>query len=76
VPRSVILNSGRPNVNYVRPNVNTVRTHINSGRTNVNSVRPRVSIDHPLKNMEDNGIFNSGCSGHMTGNKDHLDDFV
>ncbi|GKA48822.1 putative ribonuclease H-like domain-containing protein [Tanacetum coccineum] len=31
--------------------------------------------DHPLKNMEDRGIFNSGCSGHMTNNKDHLDDF-
>ncbi|GKE46437.1 hypothetical protein Tco_1477695, partial [Tanacetum coccineum] len=25
--------------------------------------------------MEDRGIFDSGCSGHMTGNKDHLDDF-
>ncbi|GJT39805.1 putative ribonuclease H-like domain-containing protein [Tanacetum coccineum] len=32
-------------------------------------------LDHPLKNMEDRGIFDSGCSGHMTGNKDHLDDF-
>ncbi|GJW06705.1 putative ribonuclease H-like domain-containing protein [Tanacetum coccineum] len=31
--------------------------------------------DHPLKNIEDRGIFDSGCSGHMTGNKDHLDDF-
>ncbi|GKF18612.1 hypothetical protein Tco_0063530, partial [Tanacetum coccineum] len=31
--------------------------------------------DHPLKNMEDGGIFDSGYSGHMTGNKDHLDDF-
>ncbi|GJT42172.1 retrovirus-related pol polyprotein from transposon TNT 1-94 [Tanacetum coccineum] len=31
--------------------------------------------DHPLKNMVDIGIFDSGCSGHMTGNKDHLDDF-
>ncbi|GJT62664.1 ribonuclease H-like domain-containing protein [Tanacetum coccineum] len=31
--------------------------------------------DHPHKNMEDRGIFDSGCSGHMTGNKDHLDDF-
>ncbi|GKD78694.1 hypothetical protein Tco_1341315, partial [Tanacetum coccineum] len=31
--------------------------------------------DHPLKNMEDRGIFDSGCPGHMTGNKDHLDDF-
>ncbi|GJW74090.1 retrovirus-related pol polyprotein from transposon TNT 1-94 [Tanacetum coccineum] len=31
--------------------------------------------EHPLKNMVDRGIFNSGCSGHMTGNKDQLDDF-
>ncbi|GKF57237.1 putative ribonuclease H-like domain-containing protein, partial [Tanacetum coccineum] len=31
--------------------------------------------DHPLKNMEDRDIFDSGCSTHMTGNKDHLDDF-
>ncbi|GJR40755.1 ribonuclease H-like domain-containing protein [Tanacetum coccineum] len=35
----------------------------------------QTPIDHPLKNMEDIGIFNSGCSRHMTGNKDHLDDF-
>ncbi|GKG62932.1 hypothetical protein Tco_0636663, partial [Tanacetum coccineum] len=27
--------------------------------------------DHPLKNMVDRGIFDSGCSGHMIGNKDH-----
>ncbi|GJV73306.1 hypothetical protein Tco_1493301 [Tanacetum coccineum] len=31
--------------------------------------------DHPLKNMVDKGIFDSGCSGHMTGNKDQLEDF-
>ncbi|GJY48603.1 putative ribonuclease H-like domain-containing protein [Tanacetum coccineum] len=31
--------------------------------------------DHPLKNMVDRGIFNSGGSGHMTGNKDQLEDF-
>ncbi|GKE11552.1 putative ribonuclease H-like domain-containing protein, partial [Tanacetum coccineum] len=33
------------------------------------------NLDHPLKNIEDRGIFDSGCSGHITGNKDHLDDF-
>ncbi|GKB18899.1 hypothetical protein Tco_0852822 [Tanacetum coccineum] len=27
-----------------------------------------IRTDHPLKNMEDRGIFDSGCSGHMTGN--------
>ncbi|GJW08890.1 hypothetical protein Tco_1571313 [Tanacetum coccineum] len=31
--------------------------------------------EHPLKNMVDRGIFDSGCSGHMTGNKDQLEDF-
>ncbi|GJW58936.1 putative ribonuclease H-like domain-containing protein [Tanacetum coccineum] len=31
--------------------------------------------DHPLKNIVDRGIFDSGCSGHMTGNKDQLEDF-
>ncbi|GKB12407.1 putative ribonuclease H-like domain-containing protein [Tanacetum coccineum] len=33
------------------------------------------SSEHPLKNMVDRGIFDSGCSGHMTGNKDQLEDF-
>ncbi|GJW34854.1 ribonuclease H-like domain-containing protein, partial [Tanacetum coccineum] len=31
--------------------------------------------DHLLKNMVDRGIFDSGCSWHMTGNKDQLKDF-
>ncbi|GJV70239.1 ribonuclease H-like domain-containing protein [Tanacetum coccineum] len=192
IPKSVKLNTGRPNINSVRPNINTGRTNINSvrpnintgrtninsvrpnintGRTNVNPVRPRVNTgssnvntvrsrqpvpnktsnsfspkrpqvnqfnqrghfsksyssirrpfakttaqmshshavkgnwgsavktsagynwrnskpnsncdsgptfirtDHPLKNMVDRGIFDSGCSGHMTGNKDQLEDF-
>ncbi|GKA19238.1 putative ribonuclease H-like domain-containing protein [Tanacetum coccineum] len=35
----------------------------------------RTKIDHPLKKMGDRGIFDSRCSGHMTGNKDHLEDF-
>ncbi|GJZ48398.1 putative ribonuclease H-like domain-containing protein [Tanacetum coccineum] len=34
-----------------------------------------IVIDHPLKNMVDRGIFDSGCSWHMTGNKDQLEDF-
>ncbi|GJV73818.1 putative ribonuclease H-like domain-containing protein, partial [Tanacetum coccineum] len=43
--------------------------------SNCNSGSNFIRTDHPLKNMEDRGIFDSGCSGHMTGNKDHLDDF-
>ncbi|GJT88379.1 hypothetical protein Tco_1070096 [Tanacetum coccineum] len=48
------------------------RTRPNS---NYNSGSNFVRTDHPLKNMEDRGIFDSGCSRYMTGNKDHLDDF-
>ncbi|GKA86708.1 hypothetical protein Tco_0808419 [Tanacetum coccineum] len=77
------------NVNSVRQNVNSVRSNVNTGSFNVNTIRTKQPVpvsnsnsfihvrpqDHPLKNMEDRGIFDSGCSGHMTGNKDHLDDF-
>ncbi|GJT02406.1 hypothetical protein Tco_0823575 [Tanacetum coccineum] len=43
--------------------------------SNYNSRSNFVRTDHPLKNMEDRGIIDSGCSTHMTGNRDHLDDF-
>ncbi|GJS06789.1 ribonuclease H-like domain-containing protein [Tanacetum coccineum] len=46
-----------------------------SPNSNCDSGPTFIRTDHPLKNMEDRGIFDSGCSGHMTGNKDHLDDF-
>ncbi|GKE43684.1 hypothetical protein Tco_1470968 [Tanacetum coccineum] len=86
---TVQLNAVRQNSNSVRPNVNTVRQNVNSVRSNVNTVRPKQPVpisnsnsfspvrpqDHPLKNIQDRGIFDSGCKGHMTGNKDHLDDF-
>ncbi|GJS59263.1 putative ribonuclease H-like domain-containing protein [Tanacetum coccineum] len=82
------VNTGRAKVNSVRQNVSSVTSNVNTGSFNVNTVRskqpvstnnsnsfsPVRSQDHPLKNMEDRGIFDSGCSGHMTGNKDHLDD--
>ncbi|GKE78967.1 hypothetical protein Tco_1545087 [Tanacetum coccineum] len=83
------INSVRPNINTGRTNVNSVRPRVRTVSSNVNTVRckepvptrtsnrfsPKRPQDHPLKNMEDRGIFDSGCSGHMTGNKDHLDDF-
>ncbi|GKE93622.1 hypothetical protein Tco_1574717, partial [Tanacetum coccineum] len=61
------------NVNSVRPNVNTGRANVNSVRKNVNSVRSNVNT----------GSFNVNTAKtkqpihtwHMTGNKDHLDDF-
>ncbi|GJU28120.1 retrovirus-related pol polyprotein from transposon TNT 1-94 [Tanacetum coccineum] len=43
--------------------------------SNCNGGPTFIRTDHPLKNMVDRGIFDSGCSGHMTGNKDQLEDF-
>ncbi|GJV67569.1 hypothetical protein Tco_1483078 [Tanacetum coccineum] len=76
----VNVNSVRSNVNTGRTNVNPVRPTVNTGSSNVNTVRSRQPVptktsnsfspkrpqDHPLKNMVDRGIFDSGCSGHMT----------
>ncbi|GJV27103.1 putative ribonuclease H-like domain-containing protein [Tanacetum coccineum] len=47
----------------------------NTGNGVAKPVWNNANRDHPLKNMVDRGIFDSGCSGHMTGNKDQLEDF-
>ncbi|GKA40935.1 ribonuclease H-like domain-containing protein [Tanacetum coccineum] len=48
----------------------TPHSNTNGGPTPDSNVH-----DHPLKHMEHRGIFDSGCSGHMTGNKAHLEDY-
>ncbi|GJW85203.1 hypothetical protein Tco_0158348 [Tanacetum coccineum] len=60
---SAVKTSASYNWRNSRPNFN-----YNSGPT-------YIRTEHPLKNMVDRGIFDSGCSGHMTGNKDQLEDF-
>ncbi|GJY22485.1 putative ribonuclease H-like domain-containing protein, partial [Tanacetum coccineum] len=60
---SAVKSSASYNWRNSRPNFN-----YNSGPT-------FIRTEHPLKNMVDRGIFDSGCSGHMTGNKDQLEDF-
>ncbi|GJS00019.1 putative ribonuclease H-like domain-containing protein [Tanacetum coccineum] len=49
--------------------------HYNRGPTFNRTLNAKRSKDHPLKNMVDRGIFDSGCSGHMTGNKGQLENF-
>ncbi|GJV52179.1 putative ribonuclease H-like domain-containing protein [Tanacetum coccineum] len=46
-----------------------------NSNSNCDSGPTFIRTDHPLKNMVDRGIFDSGCSGHMTCNKDQLEDF-
>ncbi|GJW38253.1 ribonuclease H-like domain-containing protein [Tanacetum coccineum] len=81
------VNAVRPKVNAVSSNINTVRSRqpvpnsLSPKRPQMNQINQRRdfskphSSDNPLKNMVDRGIFDSGCSGHMTGNKDQLEDF-
>ncbi|GJY37821.1 putative ribonuclease H-like domain-containing protein [Tanacetum coccineum] len=60
---SAVKTSASYNWRNTRPNFN-----YNSGPT-------FIRTEHPLKNMVNRGIFDSGCSGHMTDNKDQLEDF-
>ncbi|GJT32132.1 putative ribonuclease H-like domain-containing protein [Tanacetum coccineum] len=84
------VNTGSSNVNIVRSRqpenwgsavktsvgynwrISKPHSNCDSGPTFFRTVNAK---DHPLKNMVDRGIFDSGCSRHMTGNKDQLEDF-
>ncbi|GJV15291.1 putative ribonuclease H-like domain-containing protein [Tanacetum coccineum] len=55
--------------------VNTGKQNVNTARVNRPVLSNQTSQDHPLKHMEHRGIFDSGCSGHMTGNRAHLEDY-
>ncbi|GKE86289.1 hypothetical protein Tco_1560031 [Tanacetum coccineum] len=57
-----------------RTNMQTTRTNILLASINIYPTSFNVQ-DHPLKHMEHRGIFDSGCSGHMTGNRAHLEDY-
>ncbi|GJS31509.1 hypothetical protein Tco_0492129 [Tanacetum coccineum] len=80
------VNTGSSNVNTVRSRQpgnwgSAVKTSAgynwrnSNPNSNCDSGPTFIRTDHPLKNMVDRGIFDSGCSGHMTGNKDQLEDF-
>ncbi|GJR76827.1 hypothetical protein Tco_0089192 [Tanacetum coccineum] len=84
------VNAVSPKINTVRPRQPVSSKTSNSSspkRPQMNQMNQRRDFsrgdlllrnhqqEHPLKNMVDRGIFDSGCSGHMTGNKDQLEDF-
>ncbi|GJR17419.1 putative ribonuclease H-like domain-containing protein [Tanacetum coccineum] len=71
-PRPVQLSNFRPNLSTDSRTINTGRVNVNTAKVNVNT---GYGNDHPLKHMEHRGIFDSGCSGHMTGNRAHLEDY-
>ncbi|GJU30543.1 ribonuclease H-like domain-containing protein [Tanacetum coccineum] len=80
----IVVNTAWPRAafNAARPRiaVNTARP-----RSAVNTARPKVVLKavkgdlvhagNPEQDLQEKGIFDSGCSRHMTGNKSYLTDF-
>ncbi|GJV60923.1 putative ribonuclease H-like domain-containing protein [Tanacetum coccineum] len=89
--RQAVLTSTTMKVNTVKPIVNRVRpanifhkTHSPSLRTfkkttvlSTNFAKQKVNTakDYPHRALKNKGIFDSGCSRHMTGNKAYLTEF-
>ncbi|GJZ93608.1 putative ribonuclease H-like domain-containing protein [Tanacetum coccineum] len=76
VPRAVLMKSGLVSVNTARQ-VNTA--HL---KTTVNATRPisylsktAHSTGNPQIDLQDQGVIDSGCSRHMTGNMSYLTDY-
>nr|GFC92129.1 ribonuclease H-like domain-containing protein [Tanacetum cinerariifolium]GFC92172.1 ribonuclease H-like domain-containing protein [Tanacetum cinerariifolium] len=59
VPQAVLLRTSKVNIPPARPQP-------------VPAGKPK---EHPFLDAEDEGVFDSGCSRSMTGNKERLDDF-
>ncbi|GJU71625.1 ribonuclease H-like domain-containing protein [Tanacetum coccineum] len=79
--RQPVPNKTSNNFSPKRPQGSAVKTSAgynwrnSNPNSNCDSGPTFIRTDHPLKNMVDRGIFDSRCSGHMTGNKDQLEDF-
>ncbi|GJV23197.1 ribonuclease H-like domain-containing protein [Tanacetum coccineum] len=86
-PRPVQLSNIRPNLSTASKTIKTGSNHVNSGSVHVNSgtqfksgaadlygkLHVNSGSDHPLVAYWSIEVFSdSGCSGHMTGNRAHL----
>ncbi|GJT50644.1 hypothetical protein Tco_0976801 [Tanacetum coccineum] len=76
VPRAVLMKSGLVSVNTARQ-VNAAHS-----KTTVNAARPMSYISktshstgNPQMDLQDQGVIDSGCSRHMTGNMSYLTDY-
>ncbi|GJR63697.1 ribonuclease H-like domain-containing protein [Tanacetum coccineum] len=67
----------RPQMNQINQRRDFSKSHSSVRRpfAKTTAQMSHSNAEHPLKNMVDKGIFDSGCSGHMIGNKDQLEDF-
>ncbi|GJV50738.1 hypothetical protein Tco_1446479 [Tanacetum coccineum] len=76
VKRPIHKNTAFKNSNF-NQRVNTVKDK------NVNTVRPKAvvnaakpkAVGNPQMDLQDQGVIDSGCSRHMTGNMSYLTDY-
>ncbi|GKA78455.1 putative ribonuclease H-like domain-containing protein [Tanacetum coccineum] len=73
VPTIVVTNSGQVPVNTTKQSSPRAATSISTARP-VNTAAPK-SKGNPQYTLQDQGIFDSGYSRHMTGNKSFLTDY-
>ncbi|GJY22144.1 ribonuclease H-like domain-containing protein [Tanacetum coccineum] len=73
VPTTVVTKSGQVLVNAAKQSSPRAATSISTARP-VNTVAPK-SKGNPPYALQDQVIFDSGCSRHMTGNKSYLTDY-
>ncbi|GJR09823.1 hypothetical protein Tco_0792475 [Tanacetum coccineum] len=82
VPRAVLRKSGLVSINTVRQNISKTIVLVNTARqvnnahskTTVNAARP-MSYLSKIAHSTDQGVIDSGCSRHMTGNMSYLTDY-
>ncbi|GJU80608.1 putative ribonuclease H-like domain-containing protein [Tanacetum coccineum] len=55
--------------------VNAAKQSFPRAATSISTARPVNTLGNPQYALQDQGIFDSGCSRHMTGNKFYLSDY-
>ncbi|GJR32094.1 hypothetical protein Tco_1108326 [Tanacetum coccineum] len=90
VPRSVLMKSGLVSINTAKQNISKTTVSVNTARqvntahskTTVNAARSMSylsktshSTGNPQMDLQDQGVIDSGCSRHMTGNMSYLTDY-
>ncbi|GJZ54588.1 uncharacterized mitochondrial protein-like protein [Tanacetum coccineum] len=64
VPRAVLMKSGLVSINTARQNISKTAVSVNS-----------VRQGNPQMDLQDQGVIDSGCSRHMTGNMSYLTNY-
>ncbi|GJU39863.1 uncharacterized mitochondrial protein-like protein [Tanacetum coccineum] len=73
IPRAVLMKSGLVSINTARQNISKTAVLVNTARQ-VNAAHSKT-IGNPQMDLTDQGMIDSGCSRHMTGNMSYLTDY-